>query len=215
MERKRDFSWLKNWRVLTLCGGCLFAGFLVGMLIFGSPWHLPPAWGDIPTRVTAIATAGLLAGAVVTAVYAIRAFREQSKEVRHQAAMLSIQSEQLDEQRKLNEKQTVVLELQANEFKESREEREREAEQRKKAQAAKVFVKQANSVYIPDDLSEISETFDETDAWTDITRAEAEAEGGWQVAEMTVVNTSGQPVYDPKLRWHRGSTGHGFPNPNP
>jgi hypothetical protein len=127
--------------------------------------------------------------------------------------MLSIQFEQLDQQRKLNEKQTVVLELQANELKESREEREREAEQRKKAQAAKVFVKQANSVYIPDDLSEISETFDETDAWTDITKAEAE--GGWQVAEITVVNTSDQPVYDPKLRWHRGSTGHGFPNPEP
>ena len=24
MEPKRDFSWLKDWRVLTLCGGCLF-----------------------------------------------------------------------------------------------------------------------------------------------------------------------------------------------
>jgi len=81
MERKRDLSWLTNWRVLTLCGSCLFAGFLVGLLIFGSPWHLPPAWGDIPTWITAIATVGLLFGAIVTAIYAIRAFREQSKEV--------------------------------------------------------------------------------------------------------------------------------------
>ena len=71
MEPKRDFSWLKNWRVLTLCGGCLFAGFLVGMLIFGSPWHLPPAWGDISTWITA--TAGLLVGAIITAIYAAKA----------------------------------------------------------------------------------------------------------------------------------------------
>ena len=105
----------------------------------------------------------------------------------------------------------MVLELQAKELRESRQEREREAEQRKKAQAAKVFVSQANSVYAPDDMSEISEKFDETDAFTDIVRAEAE--GGWQVAEMTIVNTSDQPVYDTKLRWYRGSAGHGFPNP--
>ena len=39
------------------------------MLIFGSPWHLPPAWGDIPTWIAGIATAGLLAGAIVTAIY--------------------------------------------------------------------------------------------------------------------------------------------------
>ena len=51
------------------------------MLIFGSPWHLPPAWGDIPTWITAIATVGLLIGAIITAIYAIRAFREQSREV--------------------------------------------------------------------------------------------------------------------------------------
>ena len=37
--------------------------------------HLPPAWGEIPTWITAIATVGLLAGATVTEAYAIRAFR--------------------------------------------------------------------------------------------------------------------------------------------
>jgi ABC-2 type transport system permease protein len=37
MERKRDVWWLTNWRVLTLCGSCLFAGFLIGLLFFGSP----------------------------------------------------------------------------------------------------------------------------------------------------------------------------------
>jgi membrane protein implicated in regulation of membrane protease activity len=143
MERNRDHSWLRHWRVLILCGGTLLAGFLLGMLIFGSPWHLPPAWGDIPTWITAIATVGLLAGAVVTAVYVIRAFREQSKAVRDQASMLKVQSRQLTEQQTINEKQIVVLELQAKELEESRKEREREAEQRKMTQAAKVFLMQA------------------------------------------------------------------------
>src|SRR5262249_1063884 len=46
---KRDFFWLRDWRVLALAGGCLVAGFLAGLLIFGSPWHLPPNFGDIPT----------------------------------------------------------------------------------------------------------------------------------------------------------------------
>ena len=105
MERQRDFSWLKNWRVLAPCGGCLFAGFLLGMLIFGSPWHLPPAWGDIPTWITAIATAGLLIGAIITARYAIKAFGKQATEV----GILVAQSQ-------------------------------READERRRAQAARVFV---------------------------------------------------------------------------
>jgi hypothetical protein len=71
------------------------------MVFLGSPWHLPPAWGDIPTWITAIATVGLLAGALVTAVFAIRAFREQSKAVRDQATLLRNQSGQLTEQRKI------------------------------------------------------------------------------------------------------------------
>jgi NADH:ubiquinone oxidoreductase subunit 5 (subunit L)/multisubunit Na+/H+ antiporter MnhA subunit len=102
MERKQDLSWLRDGRVLTLCGGTLFAGFLLGMLIFGSPWHLPPAWGDIPTWITAVATIGLLIGAIVTARYAIKAFRAQS--------------DQLAEQRELNKEQTRVLRLQAREL---------------------------------------------------------------------------------------------------
>lgn len=43
--------------MLTLAGGCLFAGFLIGLLIFGAPWHLPPAWGDIPAWFLVVLTA--------------------------------------------------------------------------------------------------------------------------------------------------------------
>jgi hypothetical protein len=47
MERKREFSWLKNFCVFTLCGGCIFAGFLLGMLIFLN-WEKKSRRRDFP-----------------------------------------------------------------------------------------------------------------------------------------------------------------------
>ena len=97
MERQRALSWLTDGRVLIVCGVCLLAGFVLGMLIFGSPWHLPPAWGDIPTWVTAIATMGLLIGAIITARYAIKAFRKQSEELEEQREINKLQAQDLEE----------------------------------------------------------------------------------------------------------------------
>jgi hypothetical protein len=68
-------SLLRDVRVWGLVGTGVAMGFMIGLLIFGKPWHLPPAWGDIPTWISAIATVGLLIGAVITAKYAIKAFR--------------------------------------------------------------------------------------------------------------------------------------------
>ena len=90
--------------------------------------------------ITAAATAVLAVFAVFTARYARKAFREQSQEVHDQAKMLKVQSEQLDEQRKINAEQTAVLRLQAQELEESLAERKREREQRSRAQASRVFV---------------------------------------------------------------------------
>jgi hypothetical protein len=73
---------------------------------------------------TAIATIVLAVFAIFTAAYARKAFLEQSKEVRDQARMLTVQSGQLDEQRKINAEQTKVLELQARELRESLNARE-------------------------------------------------------------------------------------------
>ena len=198
MECKRDFSWRKNWPVLTLCGGCIVAGFLLGMLIFGSPWHLPPAWGDIPTWITGIATGGLLGGAIITARYAIRAFGKQS--------------EQLEDQRKINAEQTRVLALQAEELGESLKERKREAEQRRRAQAARVFISLATGVWFKPlgrqaDLSEIEEDLlsetPDIDASDELTSDEdfTSDEPGGVIAAVTVVNTSDQPVYGTLLYW--------------
>jgi hypothetical protein len=49
VKRGRDLSWLKDRRVIVFGIGCALAGFLVALLVFGKPWHLPPDWGDIPT----------------------------------------------------------------------------------------------------------------------------------------------------------------------
>lgn len=54
---------------------------------------------DLSGEITAIATAVLAFFAIVTAIYAIRAFRTQSQEVRDQAEMLMVQSGQLELQR--------------------------------------------------------------------------------------------------------------------
>jgi hypothetical protein len=147
------------------------------------------------TQLTAVATAMLAIFAIITAVYAVRAFRKQSQEVSDQTSMLKVQSEQLAEQRKLNERQTGVLALQAAELRESLEERKREALDRRSAQASRVSL---------------------AVKMLDSGRAAGDNRNGFQL-EATVVNASDQqqPIYDVKLYWYCGSEGYGTPNPEP
>ena len=81
LDTRRRGALLRDGRVQGLIGGGAVAGFAAGLLVSGKPWHLPPAWGDIPTWISAVATIGLLIGAIVTARYAIKAFRKQAAEV--------------------------------------------------------------------------------------------------------------------------------------
>jgi hypothetical protein len=144
---------------------------------------------DLSGEITAIATAVLAAFAIVTGIYAVRAFRKQSQEVSDQASMLQIQSEQLAEQRKVNEEQITVLALQAAELRESLDERKREAVERRNAQAAQVHI---------------------------VLKVVARSREGSPEIEATAVNTSErqQPVYDVKLYWHLGPDSYGTPNPD-
>jgi hypothetical protein len=106
-----------------------------------------PAWGDVPTW-------GLFGGAVVTSVFAILAFRKQSKEV----GLLQDQVET------------------------ERTEREREADERRRAQAARVYVTELFSrgrPAIPDSTVPASSPS----------------------VTVTVHNTSGQPIYDLRIHW--------------
>jgi hypothetical protein len=99
----------------------IVVAFAVLAVIFGRSW----SWGGVPDWVTALGTVGLLAGAVFTAVFAVQAFREQSKEVR-------LLEDQVSDQRDLALKQVEVLSLQAEEIRASLENRRRD-------QAARVF----------------------------------------------------------------------------
>ncbi len=78
----------------------------------------------VPTWLTAVFTSVLAVGAIVTAIFAIKAFGKQSAE--------------LEDQRGTNLKLAAAAELQTYELKASRVQREREAEAEHRAQAGKV-----------------------------------------------------------------------------
>src|SRR5215471_16488435 len=166
-----------------------------------------PEWGHVPTW-------GLFAGAVITAIFAIKAFGKQSEEVktldkhardlqevtRQQGELLKIQSGQLDLQRQLAEdqravsaRQTDVLELQAHELKAPIDQREREAEERHRAQAVRVFMWE--------------ERFDHDPA-VDQATLSAGGERSSPVVVAHVRNPSDQPIYDVGFNWHRGAAPH-------
>lgn len=79
MRHERDISWLKNRRVILLGVCCLIAGFLVAALIFGGPWHLLLAWGDIPTWL-------LVVTASVAGWAALGQLRSQQDQITKEAA---------------------------------------------------------------------------------------------------------------------------------
>jgi hypothetical protein len=55
VEHGPVIPWFKDRRLVAIAGaGCFIAGFLLALVIFGAPWHLPPDWGDIPTWILAI-----------------------------------------------------------------------------------------------------------------------------------------------------------------
>ena len=123
--------------------------------------------------ITAIATMVLAVLAIFTTVYAIRAYRAQSS--------------QLKDQRDLNKKQTAVLKLQAQELEESLAERKREREQRSRAQASRVFVRQEHGP---------------VRSTTAASAARGATGGRTKIAHL--VNTSEQPIYDVMINWNLG-----------
>ena len=60
------------------------------------------------TQLTAVATATLAVFAILTTIYAIRAFRKQSQEVSDQASMLEVQSSRLELQERQFEEQRTI-----------------------------------------------------------------------------------------------------------
>jgi hypothetical protein len=144
----------------------------------------------LATQVTAVATAFLAAFAIITAIFAVLAFRKQSIEVQDQAGMLQVQSKQLTEQQRINERHIKVLELQAIELHDSTAVRKHEAELVRRAQASRVFITQEREL----DLDAID-------------RYPGPRDAGHRV-KATVLNSSDQPIYGAEIRWHLGTAGH-------
>ena len=109
------------------------------------------------TQLTAAATLALAALALATAILALLAWRKQSREVHDQAEMLR---------------------LQAKELKQVSAERDREARERRQAQAALVYM------------------------WESPAQAEVDGkETPAMTLEAYVRNTSPQPIYDVEFEW--------------
>jgi hypothetical protein len=133
------------------------------------------------TLFTAIATAVLAAFAIVTAILAYMAFRKQSKEVRDQAEMLKVQADRLAEERKVSTEQIRVLGLQAEELRQAAAARDREAHERRRAQAELVYMRAQIITTVEPDKPFQNRFI------------------------VTVHNTSQQPIYDPIYRpLHKG-----------
>jgi hypothetical protein len=126
----------------------------------------------------------------------------QREQLAAQAAANDIQIDASGQQAEAYARQAEVLELQAAELRESLAGRTRQAEQLRRAQAARVF----------------------------LTEDPFKGRGGRGMAAYgesigvdprppsvtaTAHNTSDQPIYDAELYWRRGSAGHGDPNPEP
>src|SRR5215469_11346382 len=157
----------------------------------------------VATQLTALATAVLAVGAVFTAIFAVLAFRKQSQEVsaiekqvtdqqeltQQQAELLRLQSRQLEvqqqqftDQREANARQAKIFELQAAELRQSILERAIEEEERRRAQASLVFIREDRNA-----------------------EEKSGRERSLPYINATVLNSSDQPVYNAQLQWQRGS----------
>jgi hypothetical protein len=93
---------------------------------------------DFATQLTAVATTVLAVFAIVTAGFAFLAFRKQSAEVRAIEQQVALQSEQFAARRLADAVEAEVLHFQAEDIRASQKQRERDADDRRQSQAAKV-----------------------------------------------------------------------------
>jgi hypothetical protein len=163
---------------------------------------------------SALATVVLAVGALISAGFAIAAFKKQTTEVEtlqkqaidehaaieQQGKLLKVQSDQLEVQQKqltaqqeVNAEQLHVLKLQADELQASIEQRRRDTAERHRAQAEKVFMWE--------------ERFD-----NDPSVDQAEIAGGAKAPYLVkgwVENRSELPIYDVLTSWHLGTMPNG------
>ena len=136
---------------------------------------------DLSGEITAIATAVLAAFAIVTAIYAIRAFRKQTEEVR------TIQ-EQARDQQELTRHQAELLKIQSGQLELQRRQLDDQLAEKHRAQASRVFI------------------WTETGPDPRLTDAQIDNGVPWrETVTASIRNTSEQPVYSAELVWDDGS----------
>lgn len=144
-------------------------------------------WGDVPTWVQAVgtvATLGFLSWQIGGQSDQVNLTRRQvDDQGKYNAAQIDLLRKQVEDERAFNKAQMRVLELQAEELMAAREYRNREAGERRRAQAAKVFLECHHEM------------------------VHGHGPGVAKVARYmaVVTNSSEQPIYNVFLIWHIGS----------
>ena len=99
----------KDWRVRGVAITAAAIGFLIGLVVFGTPWRLPPAWGDIPTWLLAV-------GAGATAWIALQQLSDLRTEIAKEAERNRKRDKLLDRQIKESEQRALTFERQQAEM---------------------------------------------------------------------------------------------------
>jgi hypothetical protein len=162
----------------------IIAAFAAGGIYYRHRWD----WGDVPTWLLAV-------GAVVTTVYAIRAFRMQANEV-------SKLAQDRKDQQALSRQQVDVLQLQAQELRAAIRQRERGSNRH--VEPAPEPDAQARRVYA---------TQEHLDRSPAIPPAQVAIVGKPRpYVRVTVVNLSDAALRELELDWHAGSARNGEPD---
>lgn len=136
----------------------------------------------VAAQLTAWATLVLAIFAVVAAIFAFLAWRGQTEEI-------ETLKDQLASQEELTEAQLPLLQDQKVELKDSREQREREMQERREAYASRVFIwAEAKGTYVH--VNKADNTYSNDVAWT---------------ASTHIRNAGELPVYDVIFSWRIGS----------
>lgn len=152
---------------------------------------------------TAIGTGVLAVGAIITALFAFLAFRQQASEIamlqqqaRDQSEQLEFQRRQYVEQHEVSLRQTAVLDLQARELAGSLADAERQAAERRRAQASRVhFWDERNYL----DVTELRRRHERPGAVAGVINS-----GEWH-AVAHVKNNSDLAIWGLLLQWHLGA----------
>jgi hypothetical protein len=86
VNHELNLTGVKLWHVLLLALGAAGAGVLIGMVIFGEPWHRSPDWGDAQTWI-------LVALGAVGGGFTLRQLSMQREQLKEQQGVLAREAE--------------------------------------------------------------------------------------------------------------------------